>query len=263
MKQLFIFFFISFSFFSFGEVNSQKDLKKLIEDAKSYKGSPQRRFQKDLEKIVKESVVQIHYNIKDSHLLETLGFVLSRSGYYISGRDSKLYSLIDSKGFAIAEDILVTTSHSIEYAPVNEQGLKEVFVSNYKDRLDKAVVLVEEPAYDLAILKTKRKDYKPMELASEITLGENVYALGFEDRVFQFVQGAVFLANFRDYLGKNKSKNAIKGETIDYLMHTYSGMSGIPIVSEKSLKVVGIHSGSSYDSNMTMQYGKGINVSHI
>ena len=180
----------------------------------------------------------------------------------MSGRDSKLYSLLHSKGFAVAEDILVTTAHNVKYAPVNKQGLKEVFVSNYKDRLDKAVVLVEEPAYDLAILKTKRKDYKPMELASEIILGEDVYALSFKNGMFQLAQGAVFLANFYDYLQKNNGESVIKGETINYLMFTQPGVSGSPIVSGKSLKVVGIHSLVSYftDKTVRMQYGMGVNV---
>ena len=106
----------------------------------------------------------------------------------------------------------MTSAHNVKYAPVNEHGLKEVFVKSYNDHLDEAVVLVEEPAYDLAILKTKRKDYKPMELASEITLGENVYALSFQDKVLQIVHGVIFLASFYDYLEKNDSKSVIKGE---------------------------------------------------
>ena len=247
MKQLFIFFFISFSFFSFGEVNSPEEL-------------PQ-KIQESLEKIVKESVVHIQHSIEDSRLLEASNFVLPGSEKYKH-----------SNGFAIAENILVATSHGVEDASVNEQGLKEVFVRSYNGHLDKAVVLVEEPAYDLAILKTKRNDYKPLELASEITLGEDVYALGFKNQIFQLGQGAVFLANFHNHLEKNNNESVIKRERINYLMLTQPGMSGVPIVSKESLKVIGMHfgssyfligSGSNYFLNKTMQYGVGTNVSHI
>ena len=163
--------------------------------------------------------------------------------------------------FAVDENLLVSTAHGVEDAPVNEQGLKEVFVTSYNGHLDEAVVLVEEPAYDLAILKTRRKNYKPMELASEITLGEDVYALSFQDKVFQSIQGAVFLANFHDHLQKNNSKSVIKREVINYLMQTYPGMSGAPIVSGKSLKVIGIHFGTHLLNSF--MHGEGINVSHI
>ena len=135
-------------------------------------------------------------------------------------------------GFCIDKSLLVTNSHVIENAIIQD-GLKIVYIETQQNIRDMGYVFAEDKKNDLAIIKTIKNVHESLSLGdySQVKMGDEIFVLGSP-------QGLV------GTLSKGIVSAKRRGKDFQLLQITASmsqGSSGSPVLS-KDLKVIAIAS---------------------
>ncbi len=158
-------------------------------------------------------------------------------------------------GFFITENLLVTNDHIVRGVENITQWMEVIAPSSKRDY---GRVLIADPESDLAIIKTRRSDYKPLSLGSQnnIIRGRRAFTIGYPSDVNwdEQVKGVTFkeLSFLMDSSIRRGNKVVlvegsigmrIGNEAFHTIAFSSSGSSGSPVFSQ-DLKVIGIVYGS-------------------
>jgi S1-C subfamily serine protease len=134
-------------------------------------------------------------------------------------------------GFALSENGYILTNYHVI------KGADSIYIQNTGGESFKAKVVLQDPAYDLAVLQVTDPEFKlgslPYTLKStESELGEDVFTMGFPKDSIVYTKGYV------------SSNNGFSGDTLQYqvAIPVNPGNSGGPLLDSKG-NVIGIISG--------------------
>ena len=182
-------------------------------DPKRVKKSPTKTLKKRTSKKAKKKL--------------TLEEISKSTAFVISGTGN---SIKTGSGFFITESLLVTNSHVVENALIQED-VKVVFIETKQGVKDRGLVFIEDKKSDLAIIKTIKKTHKPLKLGkySKVKMGDEIFVLGSP-------QGLVGTLSKGIVSAKRKENDF---QILQITAPVSQGSSGSPVLS-KDLEVIGI-----------------------
>ena len=133
-------------------------------------------------------------------------------------------------GFFIGKSLLITNSHVVENALVQE-GVKIVFIETQEGIKDAGVVFIEDIKNDLAIIKTVKNIHKALKLGkyNKVKMGDEIF-------VFGSPQGLIGTLSKGIVSAKRKAEGF---QLLQITAPISQGSSGSPVLS-KDLKVIGV-----------------------